>query len=217
MRSLFRTVQWKTEKKKVQVSVVLHCSENQLHWWQSLRSGRGCRAGSSSLGSLQAVWQLRAVCLPLALCCEPVTGGPTIFLCCYNDEQRESPPVLLLEYTSWLTVVLTGSSAFQPKITSREALLHAFAFHEGIPKYTVLWQYPCPWKSTWKVLEAVPQLLRIQNVLSGDRLDATAPVWTVPDGFADVFLGQQPPSVCLWRYDLGLPTVLQIGFYKAFA
>ena len=144
MRSLYRMVQWKTEKKKVQVSVILHCSENRLRWWQSLCSARGCRAGSSSLGPLQAVWQVHAVCLPLALCCEPVTGGPTLFLCCYNDEQRESPPVLGLEYTSWLIVVLTGSSAFQPKITSREALLHAFAFHEGIPKYTVLWQYPCP-------------------------------------------------------------------------
>lgn len=168
-------------------------------------------------GPLHAVWQLYAVHLPLTRCCESMTVRPTLFLCCYSDAQRVGPPVLVLENTNWLTVVLTGSSTFQPKITAREALLHAFAFHEGIPKYTVLWQYPCPRKSAWKVLEAVTQLLRILNVLSGNTLDVRAPVWTAPDGFPDVFLGQQPPSVWLWRHDLGLPLVLQIAFYKAFA
>lgn len=83
-------------------------------------------------------------CCVAIVCCAPMTVRPTLFLYCYSNAQRGGPPVLVLEYTNQLNVVLTGSSTFQPKITSREALLHARAFHEGIPKYTVLWQYPCP-------------------------------------------------------------------------
>lgn len=114
-----------------------------------------------------------------------------------------------------MLVRLLGSSTFWLKITPRKPLLHASACSKAIPKYTVLWQYPCPGKPTWKALQAVTRLLRTLNVLSGNSLNVRGPVWTVADGFPDVFRGQQPPSVWLWRYDPDLPTVFQTKFCKA--
>lgn len=125
-------------------------------------------------------------CARFLHCAMSTSSVGSMLFYCYRDPHIVDPLNLVLEYTNWLVVVLIGSSTFWLKITSSESIVGASSLQQG---HFVLWHYSYPGESKWKVLHSVTQRVGILCVLSGNSLSLRSPVWTLADGFPDVFLG----------------------------
>lgn len=101
MRSLYGSGSMENRPKKVQLSIILHCSENSCLCVCLLH----CPVSTSSL-------------------------GPMLFYC-YSGLNTGDPPYLVFEYTDWLIVVLIASSTFCLKMTFSEPTVCASALQQA--------------------------------------------------------------------------------------